>query len=113
MPIRLEAAARVGGGRSALDAAGWLGLAAAPTFAAMALATALADEPAPLCSAPPGGWRPGGMTTMYLLMAVFHLPAWLRPAQALLAIRWASAARRSGSASMSERPSASSAWKWR
>lgn len=87
MPVRLEAAARVGGGRAALDAAGWLGLAAAPSFAAMALATAFAGDPNPLCSAAQGEWQPGGMTTMYLLMSVFHLAAWLRPAQVLLATR--------------------------
>lgn len=56
-------------------AARWLALAAAPTFATMALASAAA--PMPLCTG--GGVLPGldGMTTMYLAMSLFHLPPWL------------------------------------
>ena len=56
----------------------WLSLAAAPTFAAMAVATAVGGGPADmLCSAVPGSPL-GGMTAMYLLMAAFHLSPWLR-----------------------------------
>ena len=58
--------------------AAWLGIAAAPTFAAMAIITSL-----------PGGERMvticgvessflGGMVPMYLLMSVFHLTPWLK-----------------------------------
>lgn len=59
-------------------AAGWLTLAAAPTFAVMALVTASEARPPALC-APVGGLLPiDGMTAMYLLMSVFHLPPWLK-----------------------------------
>lgn len=54
-------------------AAGWLGLAAAPCFALMAVLT-MANGNGPesvLCSAM-GGWPLGGMGTMYSLMSVFH-----------------------------------------
>lgn len=48
--------------------ADWLSLAAAPTFAAMALLTAMTG------TAHDGA----GMPTMYLLMALFHLAPWLK-----------------------------------
>lgn len=60
------------------DAAGWLGLAAAPTFALMAWSAAT-DAAAPaLCagSAEPRTIDP--MTSMYLLMSLFHASPWLR-----------------------------------
>jgi hypothetical protein len=57
------------------DAADWLSFAAAPTFAAMALLTALGAAPDMLCSAE----SPlSGMVPMYLLMSVFHSPPWLK-----------------------------------
>lgn len=66
--------------RNAPSASDWLGLAAAPTFAAMALSTAVLDgrQPAMLCAAAQGGSPLSGMVLMYLLMAAFHLSAWLR-----------------------------------
>ena len=61
-------------------AADWLGLAAAPTFAFMALLTAVPGG-GPLdilCSAAPGASPFAGMGLMYLLMSAFHLGPWLR-----------------------------------
>jgi hypothetical protein len=56
-----------------------LAFAAAPTFAAMALVSATAGAPMALCIG--GGPLPvDGMTAMYLLMSLFHLPPWLRRA---------------------------------
>ena len=58
--------------------ADWLCLAAAPTFAVMALLTAVFGGGAPdvLCSA--GGASPlGGMVPMYVLMSAFHSAPWL------------------------------------
>ncbi|WP_081750600.1 hypothetical protein [Paracoccus pantotrophus] len=56
-------------------AAGWLALAAAPCFAVMAWITAASPA---LCLSGPGPLPLDGMTTMYLLMSLFHLPPWLR-----------------------------------
>lgn len=60
----------------AYDVAGWLGLAAAPTFAGMAWFAA--GDAMMLCSPGPGMLPMGGMAWMYLLMSVFHLSPWLR-----------------------------------
>ena len=54
--------------RTALDG---LSLAAAPTFAAMAIVTLLAPD---VC----GATRLTGMGIMYLLMGAFHMGPWLR-----------------------------------
>lgn len=63
-----------------LDVATWLSLAAAPTFAIMALVTGVqeARQDAVLCSVLPAGSPVGAMAAMYLLMSAFHLPPWLR-----------------------------------
>ena len=62
---------------AAIAAADWLYLAAAPTFAIMALLTSVlgggvADA---LCS---GASPLSGMVPMYLLMSAFHLAPWLK-----------------------------------
>ena len=61
-------------------AAGWLSLAATPTFAVMALLAAVhgGGMPDMMCSAAGGGSTVSGMATMYLLMSAFHLGPWLR-----------------------------------
>ncbi len=59
--------------------AGWLGLAAAPTFVIMALWTGLfSGQPDMLCMAMQGSSPMSGMTLMYLLMSAFHAAPWLR-----------------------------------
>ncbi|WP_340119401.1 hypothetical protein [Pelagibius sp. 7325] len=57
----------------------WLRLAAAPTFAAMALLSGLSgDGPAEiLCLTADHASPLTGMTAMYALMCAFHLPPWL------------------------------------
>lgn len=57
-----------------------LALAAAPTFALMAIATGTSPEMV-LCSTGPGSLPIDDMTAMYLLMSLFHLPPWLRLAR--------------------------------
>jgi hypothetical protein len=62
------------------DPAGWLSLAATPTCAAMALWSSVVDggPAAMLCSITPSAAPLNGMAAMYLLMAAFHAPPWLR-----------------------------------
>ena len=63
----------------ALRAADWLYLAAAPTFAIMALLTGVlgGGQPDFLCAAAEQTSPLSGMTPMYLLMSAFHSPPWL------------------------------------
>jgi hypothetical protein len=64
---------------AAPGAAGWLGLAAAPTFAVMALLTCVPGAGADMmCSAAPGASPLSGMVPMYVLMSAFHLAPWLK-----------------------------------
>ena len=61
-------------------AARGLSLAAAPTFAVMALLTSVSGGGMPdiLCSAAQDASPLGGMAVMYLLMSAFHLAPWLK-----------------------------------
>lgn len=65
----------------ALTASDWLGLAASPTFAAMALLTGVTSGPAEMLCSSGAGMPLGGMVVMYLLMSAFHLAPWLRLAR--------------------------------
>ena len=63
----------------ALDAACWLGLAAAPTFAGMALLTCVPDGDADMMCSVAHALSPlSGMVPMYVLMSAFHLAPWLK-----------------------------------
>lgn len=75
---------------AARGAADWLSLAAAPTFAIMALLTAVTGGADMICSAAQDMSPLNGMAVMYLLMSAFHSAPWLK----LVASR-RSAARRS------------------
>jgi hypothetical protein len=61
-------------------AADWLCLAAAPTFAVMALLTGMlgAGQSDVLCAAAHDASPLSGMVPMYLLMSAFHLAPWLK-----------------------------------
>jgi hypothetical protein len=77
--VRRDIESCAGGGHAASGAASWLGFAAAPTFALMALWTAFfSAQPDMLCMAIQGSSPMSGMTLMYLLMSAFHAGPWLR-----------------------------------
>jgi hypothetical protein len=58
--------------------AGWLALAASPTFAVMALIAANDATGITFCSLGQHMLPIDGMTEMYLLMSLFHLSPWLK-----------------------------------
>jgi hypothetical protein len=67
------------GGIVAPGAAGWLGVAAAPTFAIMALSTGVSSGPsAMLCMGHDSALSLSGMPAMYTLMSLFHAGPWLK-----------------------------------
>jgi hypothetical protein len=68
------------GNAAARCAADWLCLAAAPTFAAMALLTCVlgGGQPDMLCSGAHDASPLSGMVPMYLLMSAFHSTPWLK-----------------------------------
>jgi hypothetical protein len=68
------------GSAAALGAADWLCLAAAPTFAMMALFTGVlgGGPPDMLCSTAQGASPLSGMVPMYFLMSAFHSAPWLK-----------------------------------
>lgn len=78
-PVSATAPSGRDGVVAARHLARWLGLAATPTFAVMALLTAVLGDGAAdmLCGAGQGSLL-GGMVPMYLLMSAFHSGAWLR-----------------------------------
>jgi hypothetical protein len=57
-----------------------LALAAAPTFALMAVVTMIENTRSQdgICSIGPAGAWPTGMAPMYVLMSIFHATAWLK-----------------------------------
>jgi hypothetical protein len=61
-------------------AARWLGLAAAPTFALLAVVTGISGDGANeiLCAAAQHASPLGGMVSMYLVMAAVHAAPWLK-----------------------------------
>lgn len=64
---------------AALGAPAWIGLAAAPTFAVMALLTFLCSEGVDMMCTTAQGVSPlGGMVPMYVLMSAFHSAPWLK-----------------------------------
>lgn len=70
-----------GSGKAAAPgAADWLCLAAAPTFAIMALLTGVLGngQPDVLCSAAHGASPLSGMVPMYVLMSACHSAPWLK-----------------------------------
>src|SRR5882672_3497949 len=68
------------GNATGLGAADWLCLAAAPTFAIMALLTGVlgGGQPDALCSAAQDASPLSGMLPMYVLMSAFHSAPWLK-----------------------------------
>lgn len=78
-PVSATAGARSDGVTAARHLARWLALAATPTFAIMAVLTAMISGGSAdmLCAAGHGSLL-GGMVPMYLLMSAFHSAAWLR-----------------------------------
>ena len=66
--------------RDVVGAAEWIGFAASPSFAIMALLTGMhgGGRPEMLCSAAPHVSMLGGMAPMYLLMVAFHSAPWLK-----------------------------------
>jgi hypothetical protein len=68
-----------GDNAAALGAADWICLAAAPTFAIMALVTGvLGGPPDMFCSAAQDASPLSGMVPMYMLMSAFHSAPWLK-----------------------------------
>ena len=84
-----SSAANQGSARAwqARGAAGWLALAASPTFALMAWIAANDAHPIAFCSAGSSILPIDGMTAMYVLMSLFHLSPWLKLARGRPAAR--------------------------
>jgi hypothetical protein len=77
--VRHDIETCAGGGHAASGAAGWLGLAAAPTFAVMALWTgSFSGQPDMSCMGMQETSPLNGMALMYALMSAFHAAPWLK-----------------------------------
>jgi hypothetical protein len=63
---------------AAFGAAEWLALAASPTFAIMALLTAVDGSADMICLAAQDASTLGGMVPMYVLMSAIHSAPWLK-----------------------------------
>ena len=77
-PLSATVGASRNGVVAARHLARWLGLAATPTFAIMAVLTAVLGGPADMLCAAGYGSVLSGMVPMYLLMSAFHASAWLK-----------------------------------
>jgi hypothetical protein len=79
-PARTGCEAAPGQRLARASTTGFLSLAAAPTFAIMALLTGLLDTGMPdvLCATAHSASPLTGMVPMYLLMSAFHSAPWLR-----------------------------------
>ncbi|GEC35316.1 hypothetical protein N181_23030 [Sinorhizobium fredii USDA 205] len=78
-PAADSGTAGASGGIATRGAADWLSLAAAPTFAFMAIVTgALGGPPDMLCASADEAPAITGMVSMYVLMSAFHSAPWLR-----------------------------------
>jgi hypothetical protein len=73
------AGTRAGASLDACGAAGWLGLAAAPAFAVLALWTGSSgSQPGVHCMGMPDASPLNEMALMYALMSIFHAAPWLK-----------------------------------
>ena len=79
-PVNASHVVRVDGDESAVVATltNALYLAATPTFAIMAVLSAVGGNADMMCSATHDAWQLGGMVPMYALMSAFHSGPWLR-----------------------------------
>ncbi|MBR0883240.1 hypothetical protein ABIF65_006231 [Bradyrhizobium japonicum] len=77
-PANVATGASRDGVVAARHLARWLALAATPTFAIMAVLTAVIGRPADMLCAAGYGSVLSGMVPMYLLMSAIHSAAWLR-----------------------------------
>jgi hypothetical protein len=78
MTTLIAAKKRNAGAWRTRGAAGWLSIAASPTFALMAWITATDAPRIATCSSASDMLPLDGMAWMYLLMSLFHVSPWLK-----------------------------------